>query len=173
MSFDGALALRYIAGVMNAGGSLEESLRALVEESPEPLRRQAAARLSSQNSLLTLQERAARLFPEREFRLARAALALAHDAGGSVGALLERCARQLEDRRRWAQRRQALSAQTVMSAWIVGSMPAALMAMLAFIAPDYLEPLLHTPTGHACIAVSSVLTLSGIWMVRRMVRSDE
>jgi tight adherence protein B len=173
MSFDGALALRYVAGVMNAGGSLEEALHALTDEAPDPLRRQAAARLSMRGVNATLQERVGRLFPERELRLARAALLLANEAGGSVGPLLERCARQLEDRRRWALRRKALSAQTVASAWIVGSMPIMLTLLLAVAAPEYIDPLLHTAAGRACVAASMTLTLAGIWMVRRMVRLDD
>jgi tight adherence protein B len=171
MSFDGALALRYIAGVINAGASLDEALRALTSEAPEPLRRECAARLSGLP--LSAAERAARLFATRELRLARAALILAHEAGGAVGPLLERCARQLEERRRWAQRRQALSAQTVASAWIVGCMPVAMMAILAMVAPGYLKPLVTTPAGRACLVVALLLMSVGAWMVRRMVHDND
>ena len=173
MSFDGALALRYIASVINAGGSLDDALRTLVDEAPEPLRRQARSRLRRQAALSSVAERAECLFAEPEFRLARAALALTHEAGGSVGLLLERCARQMEERRRWSERRKALSAQSVVSAWVVGAMPIGLVGMLALIAPDYLEPLVNTAAGRACMGVAALLLVSGFWMVRRMVASDE
>jgi tight adherence protein B len=171
MSFDAAMALRYLSGVINAGGSVDEALRALVEEAPGPLRSAVMQRLAGAGASASVQERAKRLFFEPEFRLGQASLILAHETGGSVGKLLERCARHLEDRRRWIERRNAMSSQTVVTAWVVGAMPAGLMVILGWVAPDYLRPLFHTTLGHSVLAIAAALLGLGAWCIYRLVRN--
>lgn len=167
-----AQALFFLAGGLRAGLSLEESLNILLQEAPEPLRTLLHERLPGESRWLSLDERVNVLFKEEELALARAALTLAHQTGGRVAPLLERCAQTLQTKKEMAERLSALTAQGRASAWIVGATPAALLLLFAVISPDYIQPLLSTSQGHAVMLLAGFLIAMGLFMVRRAVRIE-
>jgi tight adherence protein B len=56
------------------------------------------------------------------------------------------------------------------SAWILCSLPFALVFLLTAINPDYMSKLLYDPRGHYVIALAIVLQLIGMLLIRNILR---
>jgi len=81
-------------------------------------------------------------------RLAAAAFRLASSTGGKVAGLFHSLAARAADVGRLERERRALTAQARASAWVVGSLPVAVLVMLR--PPDGRAPCWATPPGPSC-----------------------
>jgi tight adherence protein B len=89
-------------------------------------------------------------------------------AGGDLAALLDGLSEALVERE--AQRRTAamLTAQARATARMVAAMPAVAVCALAVLDRSAFSALVGSPLGLAALAVSAVLTLLGLSLVRRL-----
>ena len=101
-------------------------------------------------------------------RLAAAAFRLASATGGRVAALFHALAARAAEVGRLTRERRALTAQARASAWVVGGVPLALVALLA--ATGRIGPLLAEPAGGIVLAVGLALEAAGIGTVWLLVR---
>ena len=101
-------------------------------------------------------------------RLAAAAFRLASSTGGRVAALFHNLAGRAAEVGRLERERRALTAQARASAWVVGSLPLALLGMLA--ATGRAGALLASPAGSVVLAVGLGLEAAGVAIVWLMVR---
>ncbi len=101
-------------------------------------------------------------------RLAAAAFRLASATGGRVAALFHSLAGRAAEVGRLERERRALTAQARASAWVVGSLPLALLAMLAV--TGRAGALLGSPAGPVVLAVGLGLEAAGVGIVWLMVR---
>ncbi len=101
-------------------------------------------------------------------RLAAAAFRLASATGGRVAALFHALAARAAEVGRLSRERRALTAQARASAWVVGGMPLALLALLA--ATGRIGPLLSAPAGALVLGGGLALEAAGVLVVWLMVR---
>lgn len=101
-------------------------------------------------------------------RLAAAAFRLASATGGRVAVLFHALAARAAEVGRLSRERRALTAQARASAWVVGGVPLALLALLA--ATGRIGPLLSAPAGALVLATGLALEAAGVVAVWLMVR---
>jgi tight adherence protein B len=101
-------------------------------------------------------------------RLAAAAFRLASATGGKVAGLFHSLAGRAAEVGRLERERRALTAQARASAWVVGSLPVALLAMLA--ATGRAGTLLGSAAGPVVLVVGLGLEAAGLGVVWLMVR---
>jgi tight adherence protein B len=101
-------------------------------------------------------------------RLAAAAFRLASSTGGRAAGLFHSLAGRAAEVGRLERERRALTAQARASAWVVGSLPLALLGMLA--ATGRAGALLNSPAGSVVLAVGLSLEAAGVGIVWLMVR---
>ena len=101
-------------------------------------------------------------------RLAAAALRLASSTGGRAAGLFHSLAGRAAEVGRLERERHALTAQARASAWVVGGLPIALLAML--VATGRAGALLSDPAGPVILAVGLGLEAAGVGIVWLMVR---
>ena len=102
-------------------------------------------------------------------RLLAAALVISHRTGSPLRELLARSARLAERQGEFERLLSVKTAQVRLSVRIVCALPAAMLAILALVSPDFQQGLL-TPVGLGCVALAVVLDLAALAIIRRMVR---
>ena len=102
-------------------------------------------------------------------RLLAAALVISHRTGSPLRELLARSARLAERQGEFERLLSVKTAQVRLSVRIVCALPAAMLAILALVSPDFQRGLL-TPVGVGCVALAVALDLAALAIIGRMVR---
>jgi tight adherence protein B len=100
-----------------------------------------------------------------------AAVALAESTGAPVADLLDRIEADARAADRAAAVAAAQSAGARVTAWLLGALPAAGIALGYGVGADPLDALLHTELGAACAVAALVLQLAGLAWVNRLMET--
>jgi tight adherence protein B len=99
-----------------------------------------------------------------------AAIALQRTSGGDLARLLRDLAHAIEERLRTEADARAATAQAQMTAWIVAALPAGAAAIAELADPSALGTLFATGPSTALAVAAIVCELSGVMVVRAIVR---
>ncbi|MDC0663757.1 type II secretion system F family protein [Marinobacter sp. SS21] len=94
------------------------------------------------------------------------------ETGGNLAELLENLASIIRSRFRFHRKLRTLSAPGRLAAWILSLQPFAMAGLLTVVSPNFLPMLTDNPIGRQLIVVAFVLTVAGIFWMRRIVRID-
>lgn len=149
-----------LAGALRAGGPLTAELR----------RVQLMIRLG-ETVPDALDEMATRI---RSPELAWVAIAIRINAevGGDIGSLLTTIAATIRDRDVLNRTARVLSAEGRLSAWVLGALPPAFVALLLVVRPEHLAPLTADRRGWAIVAAAVTLFVVGVFWLRRAIRLE-
>jgi len=168
--------LEALSSGLRAGLSLPQAVDAAAEDLPEPSaalaqRLLAGLRLGQAPDALMLAEAAAQAGHPlaADWRLLATAVAIQRASGGDLAATLDQITETLRERQRLQAQVDALTAQGRLSAWVVGSLPVALLLALQVLDPDLVAPLFHTGTGWVLVGLGALLEAAGILLLRRIV----
>jgi tight adherence protein B len=100
------------------------------------------------------------------------AIRIQQSVGGPLAELLATLADFMRGREELRREVAVLTAEGRASAWVLGAMPALLLAAVAVVNPGYLDPMLRG-WGPWFLGVSTLSVVTGIWFILRMVRSVE
>jgi tight adherence protein B len=169
-------AVRSIARGLRAGQSVDAALQEAGRSLPDPAGREFL-RVREELALGVPFEEAVRHLAERhagvtELRFLSAALGLQRRTGGSLGELLEPLAQTLADRAALRREVRALTAEGRATAWVIGALPVAFLAVTGFVRPEYASLLFEDPTGRLLLAAAVALEIAGFAAMRRMVRVE-
>jgi tight adherence protein B len=167
-------ALDRVAAGLRAGGTVPDGIAGLATAAgplaPDLVRVDARCRLGA--ALTDALAQWSRERPRPEIGAVSGALALAVTAGGASAAALEGLGESLRSREATRREARALTAQTRLSAWVVGAAPVAYLAFASLADPATFDTLLATNAGRACLAAGLALeALAALWM-RALLRSE-
>jgi tight adherence protein B len=100
------------------------------------------------------------------------AMRVANETGGGLAETLERTSTTVRRKLQMEDKIDALTSQGKLQAWVVGSMPIALMLVLNEIEPEGMHGLWHTTSGWIALAVIVVLEVIGVMLIRRITTID-
>lgn len=165
-------ALMSVSASIKAGSSLSNALAALVAHALPPLSQEFAV----VNRQVRLGAAPADAFQQLSSRLGGATLELlaltlrvAMQTGGPLAAMLEQTAKTMQENQQIKSRLSAMTAQGWMQAWVMASMPLALMGALGMMDPNFSDALLNTSEGHAVLVVLAFFEALGFWWLSRTV----
>lgn len=170
------VALFMLASSLRAGAALSTALGLLAEQGEAPLSQEFGLLLREQRLGLSWDDALAgleRRVPSDATALTIAALRIAVSAGGNLAEALESIAGTLRARSQLQARLRALTSQGRMQAWVVGALPLLLLAVLYQLEPEIMSLLWRTPTGWIVLLVLAVLEITGVLLIRRIVRIDD
>jgi tight adherence protein B len=98
------------------------------------------------------------------------AVLLQRETGGNLAELLDNIAALVRQRQQLRQSVRALSAEGRLSAWILSILPFALAGAIAVINPELLSLLWTDPAGRAMSASALLMMVTGILVMRRLIR---
>ena len=160
---------------IKAGLPLFESIKVVATDAPEPLKSEFLAIIETQAIGMPLGEACARLFdrmPVPEANFFGIVISIQQKSGGNLSEALGNLSKVLRDRKKMAEKIQAMSMEAKASAGIIGSLPPIVMLLVYLSTPDYISLLWTHPTGQLMLVGCLVWMSAGIFVMKRMINFD-
>jgi tight adherence protein B len=153
---------------IKAGLPLFESIKVVAADSPEPLRSEFSAIIETQTIGMPLGDACARLYermPLPEANFFGIVVAIQQKSGGNLSKVLR-------DRKKMAEKIQAMSTEAKASAGIIGSLPPIVMLLVYISTPDYIALLWTTQIGQFMLVCCVGWMTIGILVMKKMINFD-
>jgi len=160
---------------IKAGLPLFDSIKVVAADAPEPLRSEFNAIIETQTIGMPLGDACARLYermPLPEANFFGIVIAIQQKSGGNLSEALSNLSRVLRDRKKMAEKIQAMSMEAKASAAIIGSLPPIVMLLVYLTTPDYISLLWTHPTGRLMLAGCVAWMTCGILVMKKMINFD-
>ncbi len=160
---------------IKAGLPLFESIKVVAADSPEPLRSEFSAIIETQTIGMPLGDACARLYermPLPEANFFGIVVAIQQKSGGNLSEALGNLSKVLRDRKKMAEKIQAMSTEAKASAGIIGSLPPIVMLMVWISTPDYISLLWTNQIGQFMLVCCVAWMTIGILVMKKMINFD-
>ena len=160
---------------IKAGLPLGDCLRIIANEAAEPVRGEFRLIVESQAMGLTLGEavdRIAQRVPITEANFFAIVINIQSKAGGNLSEALGNLSRVVRERQKMKAKIGALSMEAKASAWIIGSVPFVVVALLYVSSPAYVSLLWTTTHGKISSAIAMAWMSIGVAMMKKMISFD-
>ena len=160
---------------IKAGLPLFESIKVVAADAPEPLRSEFLAIIETQAIGMPLGDACARLYermPVPEANFFGIVVAIQQKSGGNLSEALGNLSKVLRDRKKMAEKIQAMSMEAKASAGIIGALPPIVMLLVYLTTPDYISLLWTHPTGQLMLVGCVTWMSIGIFVMKRMINFD-
>ena len=160
---------------IKAGLPLFESIKVVAADLPEPLKGEFLAIIETQAIGMPLGEACARLFermPVPEANFFGIVIAIQQKSGGNLSEALGNLSKVLRDRKKMAEKIQAMSMEAKASAGIIGALPPIVMLLVYLTTPDYISLLWTHPTGQLMLVGCVIWMSMGILVMKKMINFD-
>ena len=160
---------------IKAGLPLLDSIRVIVNDSPEPVRSEFRAIVETQSFGLPLGDACAKLYeriPVAEANFFGIVISIQQKAGGNLSEALGNLSRVLRDRKKMKAKIQAMSMEAKASAMIIGSLPPGVMLLVYITSPQYIELLWTESLGRMMLAACATWMFLGVLVMRKMINFD-
>jgi tight adherence protein B len=168
-------ALDIIVRAIKSGLPLNDGIRLIANESPEPVRAEFRRIVDSQQLGLSIPDAALRMqetMPCPEAGFFGIVIQIQAQAGGNLSEALGNLSRVLRDRKKMKDKVQALSMEAKASAAIIGALPFIVAAMVYLTSPNYIMPLFTTNVGNIILGISGLWMAIGILVMRKMMNFE-
>ena len=160
---------------IKAGLPLFESIKVVATDSPEPLKSEFRAIIETQTIGMPLGEACARLYdrmPLPEANFFGIVVAIQQKSGGNLSEALGNLSKVLRDRKKMAEKIQAMSTEAKASASIIGALPPIVMLLVWMSTPDYIALLWTHQIGQFMLVCCVVWMTIGILVMKKMINFD-
>jgi tight adherence protein B len=160
---------------IKAGLPLFESIKVVAADATEPLKGEFLAIIETQAIGMPLGEACTRLFermPVPEANFFGIVIAIQQKSGGNLSEALGNLSKVLRDRKKMAEKIQAMSMEAKASAGIIGSLPPIVMLLVYISTPDYISLLWTHPTGQLMLVGCVIWMSLGIMVMKKMINFD-
>jgi tight adherence protein B len=166
-------ALDLMSRALQAGHAFAESLHMVATEMPEPIATEFRKTYEEQNLGLSLKlalENLSARIPLLDLRLCVTAILIQRETGGNLAEVLEKVAYTIRERFRILEDLRTLTTSSRMSAWILCGLPIFILLAVTYMNPDYMSVLWYDPRGHKLLAVAIALQITGMLVIRKILR---
>ena len=160
---------------VKAGLPLLDCLKMITVEAPEPVKSEFRAIVETQAIGMPLGEACGRLYermPLPEANFFGIVIAIQQKSGGNLSEALGNLSKVLRDRKKMAEKIQAMSMEAKASAAIIGSLPPIVMLLVYLSTPDYISLLWTHPTGQLMLVGCVIWMSIGVFVMKKMINFD-
>jgi tight adherence protein B len=164
--------LQVLASALRAGHSLVGALSVVVEDSPEPSRREFRRVIADEQLGVSLEEAfgvVAKRMANRDLDQVALVAALQQETGGNTAEVLDRVSDTIRERFELRRLVKTLTTQGRMSRWVVSFLPVGLLVLITAINPTYMAPLYTHPLGRLLLLVAGVMVVAGSLVIKRII----
>lgn len=165
-------AIDIIVRGVKSGLPLNQCLRIISAESPEPLRAEFQALVDAGAMGVPLEQSMQRMYermPLAEVNFFAIVLVIQQKTGGNLSESLGNLSTVLRARKLMKEKVKALSSEAKASAMIIGSLPIVVMCMVYFTRPSYIMILFNEPVGNLILLGAAAMMSMGIFVMNKMV----
>jgi len=167
--------LAVVAGALRAGLSLSGAMTAVVDDAPEPTRREfrrVATDVELGAPLDEALERIAVRMRSRDMEQVATVAELQRESGTNAAETLEQVIRTVREREELRRLVRTLTAQGRLTRWILSMLPAMVLVVLLLLNPTFVEPLFTTTLGLVLIGVGLGMITVGSLIIKRIVEFE-
>jgi tight adherence protein B len=160
---------------IKAGLPLFESIKVVAADSPEPLKSEFLSIIETQAIGIPLGEACLRLYermPVPEANFFGIVVSIQQKSGGNLSEALGNLSKVLRDRKKMAEKIQAMSMEAKASAGIIGSLPPIVMLLVYLTTPGYISLLWTHPIGQLLLVGCVTWMSIGIMVMKKMINFD-
>ena len=165
-------AIDVIVRGVKSGLPLQECLKMIARESPQPLAGEFQAVCDAIAMGVDVPQALDRMYqrtPIQEVNFFNIVLNIQQKAGGNLSEALGNLSNVLRSRKLLREKIKALSSEAKASAMIIGSLPIIVMLLVYFTTPAYIMTLFTTDLGHLILLIAAGLMSIGIYVMRSMI----
>lgn len=167
-----ANAIDVIVRGVKSGLPVNDCLRLIATESPEPVRSEFLGIVDGQRVGITLEQGLEKIYermPLPEVNFFQIVLSIQQKTGGNLSEALGNLSKVLRERKKMRAKIQAMSQEAKASAAIIGALPPGVMLLIYFTSPDYMTVLFTTTPGNMIIVSGLVWMGIGILVMKKMI----
>ncbi len=157
---------------IKSGMPVNDSLRIIGMEAPEPLAGEFKRLVEALGMGAGMEQALERMYermPTSEVRFFAIVLAIQSKTGGNLAEALGNLSTVIRARKLMREKIKALSGEAVASAFIIGSLPPGVVALISFTSPAYMAPMFTDPRGHIMLMIGGAMMAFGIFVMRKMI----
>ena len=161
-----------MANSLRAGYSFLQSLEVLTQEMPEPISGEFQRVIREVGLGRTQQEAMANLLrrmPSEDLDMMISAVNVQQEVGGNLAEILDILAHTIRERVRIQGEIRTLTAQQMLSGYVITFLPGALAVGLFLMNPDYMSNLYKTQCGWIMVAAAILTTGLGFLAIRKII----
>jgi tight adherence protein B len=168
-------AIDMLVSAMKAGYSFQAAMKFIGEEVPAPLGPEFARFYEEQRlgmevrtAIMALQDRVDSL----DLRMFCTAVLIQRETGGNLGEVLDKISGLMRERSALKADIQTLTAESKLSARILGALPFVVFGAVNVLNPGFMRPMLQTTSGPWIMAGAAVTVGFGYWIMMRIADID-
>jgi tight adherence protein B len=167
-----------IADALRAGASFLQAIELVVRETQPPISTEFNRVIREVNLGLPFEQalnNMVRRVRSDDLELMTTAISIQHQVGGNLAEILDSIAFTIRERVRILGEIRVLTSQQRLSGYVVAGLPIGLVAILTFIAPNFMSPMFGEPfiagipLGVILLATGGLLMFIGFMAIRRIV----
>ena len=166
-------ALDLISRALSAGHAFSESLHMVSMEMPEPIATEFRKAYEEQNLGLSVKlalENLTQRMPLLDLKICVTAILIQRETGGNLAEILEKVAYTIRERFRILGDLKTLTTSSRLSAWLLCALPIVVAVAVTVMNPEYMSVLWKDPRGHYLIAAAMTMQVTGMLIVRKILR---
>ena len=164
--------LQVVASAMRSGSSFVGALKAVIEDAPEPSRRELRRAVTDEQLGIPLAEalnQVTERMQSEDFQHVAIVAALQRETGGNTAEVIELVADTVRERIEIRRMVRSLTAQGRLSGGILSLLPVGLLMFISILNPSYVHPLFHTTMGLVALGIGLGLVVCGGLVIKKIV----
>lgn len=166
-------AMDVITRGIKSGLPVQDCLKIIARESPQPLAEEFRRLVESLGMGMSVDQATEKMFermPTTEVKFFQIVLSIQQKTGGNLAEALGNLSGVLRARKLMAEKIKALSSEAIASSFIIGSLPPGVVLLICITSPTYMVPMFTDPRGHIMLGGGVMWMLTGIFVMRRMIK---
>lgn len=165
-------ALNLMSSSLRAGHPLFSSMDIVTEEMPKPVsdvfetaKRDISLGRDSKDAFYSM----VKVMPKSmDLKFFITAVLIQKEVGGNLAELLDSLSDTIRERFKLLGQLRVQTAQTRLSGMIIGIVPVAVLLMIFFMNPQYIEPLFNTQDGKMALGIAVCMTITGFVCIKKI-----
>jgi tight adherence protein B len=167
--------LTVIASALRAGQTFVGSLGVMIDDAPEPSRREFRRALADEALGFPLSDSLAAVgnrMRSTDFHQVALVATLQRDTGGNTAEVIDVVVETVRDRLDLRRLIRSLTAQGRLAGGILSTLPVFLLIVITLVNPHYMRPLFHNPAGIAALVLGAIMVIAGTLIIQRIVNIE-
>ena len=164
--------LRVIASAMRSGKNFVGALKSVLEDAPEPSKRELGRAVMDEAIGIPLPEALGQIterMKSEDFQHIAIVATLQRETGGNTAEVIDLVAETVQERIEIRRMVRGLTAQGRLSGGVLSLLPVGLLMLISLLNPTYVHPLFHSTGGLVALGVGLGLVLSGGFVIKKIV----
>jgi tight adherence protein B len=164
--------LQVIASAMRAGQTFVGAMRAVLDDAPEPSKRELRRAVMDEQLGVPLADALGQVtvrMKSEDFQHIAIVASLQRETGGNTAEVVDLVAETVRERIEIRRMVRGLTAQGRLSGGVLSLLPVGLLMLISLMNPTYVHPLFHTTPGLVALGVGIGLVVIGGLVMRRIV----